>query len=60
LPFFAKQARTTRDTACLPQSNPQSTYHSSLILPAKRLSHLPILVGPSHGTGKRDYVWDVS
>jgi 3-deoxy-7-phosphoheptulonate synthase len=24
--------------------------------PAKALSHLPILVDPSHGTGKRDYV----
>src|SRR5262249_30441641 len=28
----------------------------SVIPPVKRLSHLPILVDPSHGTGKRDYV----
>jgi len=28
----------------------------SVIPPAKALSHLPILVDPSHGTGKRDYV----
>ena len=27
-----------------------------MIPPAKKLSHLPILVDPSHGTGKRDYV----
>ena len=27
-----------------------------MIPPAKALSHLPILVDPSHGTGKRDYV----
>jgi 3-deoxy-7-phosphoheptulonate synthase len=38
------------------------SYHSrntldlSVIPPVKRLSHLPILVDPSHGTGKRDYV----
>ena len=24
--------------------------------PVKQLSHLPIIVDPSHGTGKRDYV----
>src|SRR2546423_14502548 len=28
----------------------------SVIPPAKQLSHLPIRVDPSHGTGKRDYV----
>src|SRR5437660_11720702 len=28
----------------------------SVIPPVKQLSHLPILVDPSHGTGKRDYV----
>ncbi len=28
----------------------------SVIPPAKKLSHLPILVDPSHGTGRRDYV----
>jgi 3-deoxy-7-phosphoheptulonate synthase len=28
----------------------------SVIPPVKHLSHLPILVDPSHGTGKRDYV----
>jgi 3-deoxy-7-phosphoheptulonate synthase len=28
----------------------------SVIPPAKHLSHLPILVDPSHGTGRRDYV----
>jgi 3-deoxy-7-phosphoheptulonate synthase len=27
-----------------------------VIPPVKTLSHLPILVDPSHGTGKRDYV----
>jgi 3-deoxy-7-phosphoheptulonate synthase len=27
-----------------------------VIPPVKHLSHLPILVDPSHGTGKRDYV----
>ena len=27
-----------------------------MIPPAKALSHLPILVDPSHGTGRRDYV----
>jgi 3-deoxy-7-phosphoheptulonate synthase len=34
----------------------RSTLDLSVIPPAKRLSHLPILVDPSHGTGKRDYV----
>jgi 3-deoxy-7-phosphoheptulonate synthase len=27
-----------------------------VIPPIKHLSHLPIFVDPSHGTGKRDYV----
>ena len=27
-----------------------------MIPPARQLSHLPILVDPSHGTGKRQYV----
>jgi 3-deoxy-7-phosphoheptulonate synthase len=34
----------------------RNTLDLSIIPPAKRLSHLPILVDPSHGTGKRDYV----
>jgi 3-deoxy-7-phosphoheptulonate synthase len=34
----------------------RNTLDLSVIPPAKRLSHLPILVDPSHGTGKRDYV----
>jgi 3-deoxy-7-phosphoheptulonate synthase len=27
-----------------------------VVPPAKQVSHLPIIVDPSHGTGKRDYV----
>jgi len=27
-----------------------------VIPPLKKVSHLPVLVDPSHGTGKRDYV----
>ena len=34
----------------------RNTLDLSVVPPAKRLSHLPILVDPSHGTGKRDYV----
>lgn len=34
----------------------RNTLDLSVIPPAKRVSHLPILVDPSHGTGKRDYV----
>jgi len=34
----------------------RSTLDLSVIPPVKALSHLPILVDPSHGTGKRDYV----
>src|SRR5690242_934649 len=34
----------------------RNTLDLSVIPPAKHLSHLPILVDPSHGTGKRDYV----
>jgi 3-deoxy-7-phosphoheptulonate synthase len=34
----------------------RNTLDLSVIPPAKRLSHLPIMVDPSHGTGKRDYV----
>jgi 3-deoxy-7-phosphoheptulonate synthase len=34
----------------------RNTLDLSVIPPAKYLSHLPILVDPSHGTGKRDYV----
>ena len=34
----------------------RNTLDLSVIPPAKRLSHLPILVDPSHGTGRRDYV----
>lgn len=34
----------------------RNTLDLSVIPPAKRLSHLPILVDPSHGTGKRDFV----
>ena len=34
----------------------RNTLDLSVIPPAKRLSHLPMLVDPSHGTGKRDYV----
>jgi 3-deoxy-7-phosphoheptulonate synthase len=34
----------------------RNTLDLSVIPPVKTLSHLPILVDPSHGTGKRDYV----
>jgi 3-deoxy-7-phosphoheptulonate synthase len=34
----------------------RNTLDLSVIPPTKHLSHLPILVDPSHGTGKRDYV----
>jgi 3-deoxy-7-phosphoheptulonate synthase len=34
----------------------RNTLDLSVIPPAKHLSHLPILVDPSHGTGRRDYV----
>src|SRR5207249_5567666 len=34
----------------------RNTLDLSVIPPAKALSHLPILVDPSHGTGKRAYV----
>lgn len=34
----------------------RNTLDLSVIPPARTLSHLPILVDPSHGTGKRDYV----
>ena len=34
----------------------RNTLDLSVIPPAKKLSHLPILVDPSHGTGKREYV----
>jgi 3-deoxy-7-phosphoheptulonate synthase len=34
----------------------RNTLDLSVIPPAKQTSHLPIVVDPSHGTGKRDYV----
>jgi 3-deoxy-7-phosphoheptulonate synthase len=34
----------------------RNTLDLSVIPPAKALAHLPILVDPSHGTGRRDYV----
>ncbi len=34
----------------------RNTLDLSIIPPVRKLSHLPILVDPSHGTGKRDYV----
>jgi 3-deoxy-7-phosphoheptulonate synthase len=34
----------------------RNTLDLSVIPPVKALSHLPILVDPSHGTGKRDFV----
>jgi 3-deoxy-7-phosphoheptulonate synthase len=34
----------------------RNTLDLSVIPPAKRVCHLPILVDPSHGTGKRDFV----
>jgi 3-deoxy-7-phosphoheptulonate synthase len=34
----------------------RNTLDLSVIPPAKSMSHLPIFVDPSHGTGKRAYV----
>ncbi len=34
----------------------RNTLDLSVIPPVKELSHLPIIVDPSHGTGRRDYV----
>lgn len=34
----------------------RNTLDLSVIPPVKKLSHLPILVDPSHGTGRRDHV----
>jgi 3-deoxy-7-phosphoheptulonate synthase len=34
----------------------RNTLDLSVIPPARQVSHLPVLVDPSHGTGKRDYV----
>jgi len=34
----------------------RNTLDLSVIPPAKKLSHLPIVVDPSHGTGKREFV----
>jgi 3-deoxy-7-phosphoheptulonate synthase len=34
----------------------RNTLDLSVIPPVKKLSHLPIIVDPSHGTGRRDYV----
>jgi 3-deoxy-7-phosphoheptulonate synthase len=34
----------------------RNTLDLSVIPPAKAVSHLPVLVDPSHGTGKREYV----
>ncbi len=34
----------------------RNTLDLSVIPPARKLSHLPILVDPSHGTGRRDFV----
>jgi 3-deoxy-7-phosphoheptulonate synthase len=34
----------------------RNTLDLSVVPPAKALSHLPILVDPSHGTGRREYV----
>ena len=34
----------------------RNTLDLSVIPPARALCHLPILVDPSHGTGRRDYV----
>jgi len=34
----------------------RNTLDLSVIPPIKQLSHLPILIDPSHGTGKRDFV----
>jgi 3-deoxy-7-phosphoheptulonate synthase len=34
----------------------RNTLDLSVIPPAKQLSHLPVFVDPSHGTGRRDFV----
>ncbi len=34
----------------------RNTLDLSIVPPVKKLSHLPIIVDPSHGTGKRDFV----
>ena len=34
----------------------RNTLDLSVVPPLKKVSHLPILVDPSHGTGRRDYV----
>jgi 3-deoxy-7-phosphoheptulonate synthase len=34
----------------------RNTLDLSVIPPAKKLSHLPIIVDPSHGVGKREFV----
>ncbi len=34
----------------------RNTLDLSVVPPVRKLSHLPILVDPSHGTGKREYV----
>jgi 3-deoxy-7-phosphoheptulonate synthase len=34
----------------------RNTLDLSVVPPAKALAHLPVVVDPSHGTGKRDYV----
>jgi 3-deoxy-7-phosphoheptulonate synthase len=34
----------------------RNTLDLSVIPPAKKLSHLPVVVDPSHGTGRREYV----
>ena len=34
----------------------RNTLDLSVIAPVKKLSHLPILADPSHGTGHREYV----
>ena len=38
----------------------RNTLDLSVIPPVKATSHLPVLVDPSHGTGKRDYVKSMS
>jgi 3-deoxy-7-phosphoheptulonate synthase len=38
----------------------RNTLDLSVIPPAKKLCHLPIVVDPSHGTGHRDYVLPMS
>jgi 3-deoxy-7-phosphoheptulonate synthase len=38
----------------------RNTLDLSVIPPVKTLSHLPVLVDPSHGTGKRDHVLPMS